>query len=485
MWINNVNNMQTLTKRQKQILDFIAKYIKKSGISPTYEEIGKRFKLSALSTVHQHVEALINKNYLLKNDNSSRGIEIKKTVDDFIQIPLKGTIAAGQPIEAIEEKETIAIPKSSLPRSGNIYALKVAGDSMIEENINDGDIILVKKQNTAVNGQKVVALIDNQEATLKQFYKEKKYIRLQPANKNFEPIIIKRDKEFSIQGVVLDVIKNEKNELLHITDLEKKQKKLPLNRIICGDAVDIMQSMPVDSIDLVVTSPPYDNLRSYNGYSFDFEGMAKGLFRVMKKGGVIVWVVGDQTIKGDETGTSFRQALYFKRVGFNLFDTMIYLKTPRGAVGNNNTYWQAFEYMFILSKGTPKTINLIKDRENKDERDGDNGTKRLHDGTLLKQKRAGYSKYGRRTNVWEYLIGRGHSSSDSIAYKHPAIFPEKLVQDHIISWTTPGDVVLDPMCGSGTTCKIAKLNKRDFIGIDISSEYCKIAEERLKQKSLF
>src|SRR3989338_3182723 len=332
MWINNVNNMQTLTNRQKQILDFIAKYIKKSGISPTYEEIGKRFKLSALSTVHQHVEALINKNYLLKNDNSSRGIEIKKTVDDFIQIPLKGTIAAGQPIEAIEEKETIAIPKSSLPRSGNIYALKVAGDSMIEENINDGDIILVKKQNTAVNGQKVVALIDNQEATLKQFYKEKKYIRLQPANKNFEPIIIKRDKEFSIQGVVLDVIKNEKNELLHITDLEKKQKKLPLNRIICGDAVDIMQSMPVDSIDLVVTSPPYDNLRSYNGYSFDFEGMAKGLFRVMKKGGVIVWVVGDQTIKGDETGTSFRQALYFKRVGFNLFDTMIYLKTPRGAV---------------------------------------------------------------------------------------------------------------------------------------------------------
>ena len=477
--------MQTLTKRQKQILDFIAKYIKKSGISPTYEEIGKRFKLSALSTVHQHVEALINKNYLLKNDNSSRGIEIKKTVDDFIQIPLKGTIAAGQPIEAIEEKETIAIPKSSLPRSGNIYALKVAGDSMIEENINDGDIILVKKQNTAINGQKVVALIDNQEATLKQFYKEKKYIRLQPANKNFEPIIIKRDNEFAIQGVVLDVIKNEENELLHITDPEKKQKKLPLNRIVCGDAVDIMKSMPADSIDLVVTSPPYDNLRSYNGYSFDFEGMAKGLFRVMKKGGVIVWVVGDQTIKGDETGTSFRQALYFKRVGFNLFDTMIYLKTPRGAVGNNNTYWQTFEYMFILSKGTPKTINLIKDRENKDERDGDNGTKRLHDGTLLKQKRTGYSKYGRRTNVWEYLIGKGHSASDSIAYKHPAIFPEKLVQDHIISWTNPGDVILDPMCGSGTSCKTAKQNKRNFIGIDISSEYCKIAEDRLRQKSLF
>ena len=243
--------------------------------------------------------------------------------------------------------------------------------------------------------------------------------------------------------------------------------------------------MPTDSIDLVVTSPPYDNLRSYNGYSFNFEGMAKGLFRVMKKGGVVVWVVGDQTIKGEETGTSFRQALYFKQVGFNLFDTMIYLKTPRGAVGNNKTYWQAFEYMFILSKGAPKTINLLKDRENKDERGGDNGTKRLHDGTLLKLKRAGYSKYGRRTNVWEYLIGRGHSASDDIAYKHPAIFPEKLVQDHITSWSNPSDVVFDPMCGSGTTCKMAKLHKRNFIGIDISSEYCKIAEERLRQKPLF
>jgi len=480
--------MQTLTKRQKQILDFIGGYIKKRNISPTYKEIKKRFRLSALSTVHQHVEALISKGYLSKNDYSSRGLEVKNTVNDFIQIPLTGTIAAGQPIEAIQEKEIIAVPQDKLPRSGEFYALRVMGNSMIDENINDGDIVLVKQQSVAKNGQKIVALIDNYEATLKKFYKEKGHIRLQPANKTIEPIIIKRGRDLTIQGIVIDVIKNEEElqTLKHLPLRDTKQfNTLSLNKIICGDAVDVMRLMPADSIDLVVTSPPYDNLRSYNGYSFDFEGMAKGLFRVMKKGGVIVWVVGDQTIKGDETGTSFRQALYFKRVGFNLFDTMIYLKTPRGAVGNNNTYWQAFEYMFILSKGTPKTINLIKDRENKDERDGDNGTKRLHDGTLLKQKRAGYSKYGRRTNVWEYLIGRGHSSSDSIAYKHPAIFPEKLVQDHIISWTTPGDVVLDPMCGSGTTCKIAKLNKRDFIGIDISSEYCKIAEERLKQKSLF
>ncbi len=477
-----------ITKRQKRVLDYITSYHKKRGYSPVLEEIRKHFKLASVSTAHFHIKKLEGLGLLEKQYNKPRSIDIYEN-DKMVNIPLLGLIAAGQPIEAIQNKETIAVPQNKLPRSGEFYALRVLGNSMIDENINDGDIVLVKQQSIAENGQKVVALIDNYEATLKKFYKEKGYIRLQPANKTIEPIIIKRDKELTIQGVVIDVIKNEEElqakELSPVTYLEKKPKKLPLNRIICGDAVDIMQSMPVDSIDLVVTSPPYDNLRSYNGYSFNFEGMAKGLFRVMKKGGVVVWVVGDQTIKGEETGTSFRQALYFKQVGFNLFDTMIYLKTPRGAVGNNKTYWQAFEYMFILSKGAPKTINLLKDRENKDERGGDNGTKRLHDGTLLKLKRAGYSKYGRRTNVWEYLIGRGHSASDDIAYKHPAIFPEKLVQDHITSWSNPGDVVFDPMCGSGTTCKMAKLNKRDFIGIDISSEYCKIAEERLKQKSLF
>jgi len=472
-----------LTRKQKNILDFIAQYIRKKSYSPTYEEIKKHFKLSSVATVHQHIGILKIKGFLKKQP---RGIEIKN--EKLIQIPLIGTISAGQPIEALEEKETVAVLDSKLPKNGKVFALRVAGQSMIDENINNGDIILVKQQVTAENGQKVVALIDNSEATLKRFYKEKGHIRLQPANKIMNSLIIQKNTPFAIQGIVIDIIKNKENlQATELLPLEKIQKikKLPLNEIICGDAVEIMKTMPLNSIDLVVTSPPYDELRNYNGYIFNFEGMAKGLFRVMKKGGVVVWVVGDQTIKGNETGTSFRQALYFKQVGFNLFDTMIYLKPPRGAVGNNKAYWQTFEYMFVFSKGIPKTINLIKDRENIEEREGDSGTKRLYDGTLLKLKRAGYAKYGRRTNVWKYLIGKGHSASDDIAYKHPAIFPEKLVQDHITSWTNPGDVVFDPMCGSGTTCKIAKLNKRDFIGIDISSEYCEIAKNRLKQKPLF
>ena len=143
--------------------------------------------------------------------------------------------------------------------------------------------------------------------------------------------------------------------------------------------------------------------------------------------------------------------LFFKEVGFNLFDTMIYTKKPRNAVGNNKTHWQTFEYMFIFSKGTPKTINLIKDRKNIESRNGDNGTKRLRNGKLKNISRKDYDEYGRRTNVWEYEVGKGHSSTDIIAFEHPAIFPEKLAYDHIFSWSNPKDIVYDPFLGSGTT----------------------------------
>jgi len=266
--------------------------------------------------------------------------------------------------------------------------------------------------------------------------------------------------------------------------------ELETNIIFNEDCLETMSRMPDNLIDLTVTSPPYDDLRTYNnhvkgmneefnGYSFQFEEIARELFRITKEGGVLVWIVGDRTIEGNETGTSFRQALFFKECGFNLFDTMIYLKPPRGAVGNNNTYWQSFEYMFVLSKGYPKTINLLRDRENKESRNGDNGTKRLQNGELLKLKRGGYGEFGRRTNVWEYNIGRSHSASDELAYEHPAIFPEKLAQDHILSWSNPDELIYDPMCGSGTVAKMCLVENRNFIGSEISSQYCSIAQRRI------
>ena len=256
----------------------------------------------------------------------------------------------------------------------------------------------------------------------------------------------------------------------------------PLGHVYNEDCLDTMAAMPDGCLDLVVTSPPYDGLRTYSGSGFDqFETIAAELFRVLKQGGVLVWVVGDQTIKGSETGTSFRHALHFKdEVGFNLFDTMIYQKPPRGAVGNNKTYWQGFEYMFVLSKGRPKTINLIMDRENKETRHGDKGTKRMVEGELKQVSRGGYGKLGRRTNVWLYQGGKSHSTKDAIAFDHPAIFPEKLAEDHIISWSNEGDVVYDPFMGSGTTAKMAIKNNRKWIGSEVSSDYCGIAEKRLE-----
>ncbi|MCY4655291.1 MAG: site-specific DNA-methyltransferase [Gammaproteobacteria bacterium] len=241
--------------------------------------------------------------------------------------------------------------------------------------------------------------------------------------------------------------------------------------------------MPSDFVDLVVTSPPYDEMREYEGNNaIEFERIATELYRVLKDGGVVVWVVSDQTKEGNESGTSFQQALYFKKIGFNLFDTMIYLKPPRGACGDNRTYWQSFEYMFVLSKGVPKTINLIRDRANKESRKGDTGTKRLVDGSLLNVSRNGYGELGRRTNVWEYKIGKGHSASDDIAYGHPAIFPEKLALDHILSWSNPGDLVYDPFLGSGTTALMALLSERDYVASEINSQYCELAEKRLSRQ---
>ena len=238
-----------------------------------------------------------------------------------------------------------------------------------------------------------------------------------------------------------------------------------------------MRRMPDNFIDLTVTSPPYDNLRAYNGYSFDFESVSKELFRVTKNGGVVVWVVGDATIKGSETGTSFKQALHFKEIGFNLHDTMIYQK-DNCPFPSNNRYYANFEYMFVFSKGSPSTFNPISDRVNKSFGRKMSGTNRQKDGTTkpLKNKGLAILEYGVRFNCW--LISEGKRTKE-----HPAVFPEKLANDHIISWSNEGDLVYDPFMGSGTTAKMAVLNKRNWIGSEISEEYCKIIERRITTAS--
>jgi site-specific DNA-methyltransferase (adenine-specific) len=250
----------------------------------------------------------------------------------------------------------------------------------------------------------------------------------------------------------------------------------------CCDCVSFMRNnMNDEVVDATITSPPYDVLRNYEGYEFDFEATARELFRVTKTGGVVIWVVGDSVVKGSETGTSFRQALFFQEIGFNIHDTMIYAKTGVSypSIGR---YTQVFEFMFVFSKGKPKTFNPICDIPKLWPRGSWGKTsRRRKDGTLdTKSIREGDgSGFKMMSNIWTIKNGRGFGTKDDIAYQHPATFPEEIPRRHILTWSNPCDLIFDPVCGSGTTLKMALLNGRKFIGVDISQKYCSIAIKRL------
>lgn len=258
-----------------------------------------------------------------------------------------------------------------------------------------------------------------------------------------------------------------------------------LDRIFCGDAQIILFDFPDESIDLVVTSPPYDQQRQYGtvgGVWWNFEAIADQLVRVLKLRGVIVWVVADQTIGGSETGTSMRQALYFMR-SMNLHDTMIYQR--RTIPLTSNRYQPEWEYMFVFSKGSPKTFNPLMEKSNL----GRPGitcekAKRGTDGIpKLRHKRALPKELKVRSNVWEYNPTPGQHQ-DPAKWEHPATFPDLLASDHIQSWSNPGDVVLDPFAGSGTTLQAAKLLNRRYVGIEVNPQYVKIIKNRLAQEVL-
>jgi site-specific DNA-methyltransferase (adenine-specific) len=273
----------------------------------------------------------------------------------------------------------------------------------------------------------------------------------------------------------------------------KKNSMVELNKTYNEDCLETMKRRIDDNfVKLTITSPPYDDLRTYNkkigsiqdkynGYSFPFEDIAKELYRITKKGGVVVWVVSDATHNGSETGTSFRQALFFKEIGFDIHDTMIYRKL-NPPPNSGTRYQQMFEYMFVFSKGKPETTNIgLRDRSNK-----------CNDKRTYRKKKFSRNKDGEFTendyfikervpdfNIWDFYVGGGNSTNDKVAFEHPAIFPEELVRRHIESWSNEGDIVYDPFMGSGTTSKMCILTNRKYIGSEINEEYCIIEEKRL------
>lgn len=254
------------------------------------------------------------------------------------------------------------------------------------------------------------------------------------------------------------------------------------NQIINNDCLNVLKEMPDKCVDLVVTSPPYDNLREYNSssvWNFDvFKGIAKELSRVLVDGGVIVWIVADATESGSETGTSFRQALYFKELGLNIHDTMIWEKDTF-SFPHNNVYRSCFEYMFVLSKGKPKTANLINDRKNKYAGTQIHGTSRDVDGKTFRKsndKKGNVKEYGARFNVWHIPCEKNNETG------HPAVFPIKIATDHIISWSNENDIVLDCFSGSGTTAVACHRLKRRFICIEKDVQYYEASVKRLEEE---
>ena len=496
-----------LTKRQKQVFDFITLYRKKREYSPSLEEIRKHLKLASVSTAHFHVKKLQELGLLEKQYNKPRSIDIYEN-EKMVNIPLLGLIAAGQPIEAIEDREIIAVPQNKLPRSGEFYALRVIGDSMIDENINDGDIILVRQQNVAENGQKVVALIDNYEATLKKFYKERGYIRLQPANKTIEPIIIKKDKELTIQGIVIDVIKNEEElqaEKILTAEEVKRDIKLPLNKIILGDAVKELRKLPSDSCDVIIIDPPYNigkdfgnniDKRELNEYIEWSKGWINEAIRIMKPTGTM-FIYG------------FSEILAYLSVAIPINKRWLIWHYTNKNVASLNFWQRSHEAIICTWKNRP-IFNRDEVREPYTEGFLNGAAGKVRKGTLGR-----FSKEGVETiynaheggalprdvikvpalaggagmierwflcktcgDVFEPQKLKDHLKHEVI--KHPTQKPVELTQKLIKSaMPKKNGIVLVPFVGSGSECVVAKELGLSYLGFELNPDYVKIAEKWL------
>lgn len=471
-----------LTKRQKEVLDFVKIYTNKKGYAPSLEEISRRFKLASVSTAHFHIKRLQDKGLLIKEDNQPRALAVTKEVPT-IEIPLLGTIAAGQPIEVIEiPEETITIPRHEIRSSFQHYALRVEGDSMIEDGIFNGDVVVIREQHTADNGQTVVAIIDDNKATLKKIYREKNRIRLQPANQSLLPIF---RTEVEIRGVVEKIIRNLETKALQLTPSVAISKVAPkpqietrgifldkgfeLNRIYNIDCLDLFKNIKDNSVDLIFADPPYNlshsnfkmkfvrsggadldtNKGKWDKYSdAEFEEFTKKWltesFRVLKKNGSI-WVAGTYH-------NIYLTGYLLKKIGFEILNEVLWHKsdaTPnlsctRFVADHENFIWARKDKGNIFNYDQMKKIN---------------GGKQMR-SIWTKGKTTGGKKI------------------------HPTQKPEWLLERVVMATSNPNSIILDPFMGSGTTAVIAKKLKRNFIGSELDNDFFKKAVQRINNTQI-
>lgn len=462
-----------LTKRQNQVLNFIKKYIATRDYAPSLEEIKKHLRLTSVSTAHYHVQTLQDMGYLRKEDNQPRALNVFSK-QKLVQIPLLGRIAAGAPIEAIEDKESIAVPQYNIKQGNRYFALRVVGKSMVDENIDEGDIVLIKQQSTANNGDRVVALLENNEATLKKFYKLKNRIKLQPANKEYEPIFTK---DVQVQGVVIDIIKSAANPQKEEFRKENKSKKdIPIfsknnTTIYNADCLIALQTLKSESIDLIFADPPYnlgkdfgngsDKWQSLNNYFEWCKQWINECVRVLKTTGTLCVMNSTQNMPHIDQYIS-KQLKVVNRIIWHYDSSGVQAKRKFGslyepilmAVKDENRYTFNYKDIEIEAK-TGAQRQLIDYR---------------------KSKPAPYNTKKTPGNIWYFPRVRFRM----VEYEdHPAQKPESLLERIVLASSNKGDIVLDPFAGTFTTCAVAQKKGRKTIGIESNEKYFKIGLRRL------
>jgi len=472
-----------LTKRQRQVLDFIKSFTNKKGYAPSLEEIKKYLRLSSVSTAHHHILKLEKEGYIKRWRNEPRAIElVDKKKGELVKIPLLGTIAAGQPIEAIEDKKMIKVPKSQLSKSGEHFALRVQGDSMINEGIFDGDIVVIRKQPDAENGETVVALINDNEVTLKKIYKEKNGFRLQPANPNLKPIFTK---ELIIQGKVISVIRKFE-ELKEKAILEKNPRpeeeisntqnilKKWLNTIQNMDCVEGMKQLPDESIDLIIADPPYGLDKDFGNDSDKIKG--EKYIEFTKK-----WTdIAIEKLKPNGSFYIFLTWQYSPEV-FSLLkkkllmiNEIIWDRKVPSMGGSTRKYSSVHDTIGFFVKGKKYYFDLDSIRIPYDPETKKARTRSIFIGKPWLEK--GYNP----KDVW--VNCRIHKQ-DPERENHPTQKPLEIINRMIKASCPKNGVVLDPFMGSGTTAVSCILNNRNFIGFEINPKYYQMSLKRIERYS--